>query len=406
MLIMLKLCNFGTIYLWIFVLKVLQACDGQRIQENEGNVVDEGGRKELTAMLSPYQRLHYTDDLLHERDGVWWQIPAKYKQHPVVYESLTFAPLPTTTTTATTTGSSGVSGKTPSNDISFENSKDFDLYQMAKLVANADKRTSHQLRHRFPLLTFLTPPANILYEKDNERSPPDKYAKDKTKRTLWLNELHEIDNGGNTIDPVAADHATNLLKKLIFPLPSLSKSNGYPLNDMVGPFNSNNGPGNENLNDFYDMKHAMYTNYRNTPIGDESGMASLNTQQKRNGPPRDKKPKPETITPYLPAISAGSMVNLGKFFRDLSKNVQFSEKYQWSADDQKLLEGDPHFGNLQHHFSEPEVTTDRTGEWIKAIRFYRPSQKIRSLVEMNPHGQWAHGSNFIDPNYMWMGLGK
>lgn len=100
------------------------------------------------------------------------------------------------------------------------------------------------------------------------------------------------------------------------------------------------------------------------------------------------------------------MVNLGKFFRDLSKNVQFSEKYQWSSEEQKLLEGDPTFGNLHHHLSDPEANSDRAGEWIKAIRFYRPSQKIRSLVEMNPHGQWAHGSNFIDPNYMWMGLGK
>lgn len=101
------------------------------------------------------------------------------------------------------------------------------------------------------------------------------------------------------------------------------------------------------------------------------------------------------------------MTNLGKFFRDLSKNVHFSEQYQWSAEQQKLLEGDPNFSNIQYHLEKPNAATDQqTAEWIKAIRFYRPSQKIRSLVAMNPHGQWAHSSQFIDPNYMWVGLGK
>lgn len=106
-------------------------------------------------------------------------------------------------------------------------------------------------------------------------------------------------------------------------------------------------------------------------------------------------------------FSSGAMTNLGKFFRDLSKNVHFSEQYQWGSEDQKLLEGDPNFGNIHHHLTKPKSTSDQqTSEWIKAIRFYRPSQKIRSLVAMNPHGQWAHSSQFIDPNYMWVGLGK
>uniref|UniRef100_A0A1A9UQ11 Uncharacterized protein n=1 Tax=Glossina austeni TaxID=7395 RepID=A0A1A9UQ11_GLOAU len=113
---------------------------------------------------------------------------------------------------------------------------------------------------------------------------------------------------------------------------------------------------------------------------------------------------------FLPSISGGVMTNLGKFFRDLSKNVHYSEQYRWNENEQKLLEGHRAIASFQNHLPdalpEHKNQTALNTELIQAIRFYRPSQKIRSLVTMNPHGQWSHDSKFIDPNYMWVGLGK
>ncbi|XP_039957653.1 uncharacterized protein LOC120772877 [Bactrocera tryoni] len=96
---------------------------------------------------------------------------------------------------------------------------------------------------------------------------------------------------------------------------------------------------------------------------------------------------------FLPSISAGAMTHLGNFFTDLSKNVRHNEKAQpLNHEEAKLLEG--------HHPFRHEANADL----LHAIRTYRPSQKIRSLVAMNPRGY--HGAQFIDPNYMWVGLGK
>ncbi|KAM7345048.1 uncharacterized protein ACRADG_011518 [Cochliomyia hominivorax] len=194
-------------------------------------------------------------------------------------------------------------------------------------------------------------------------------------------------------------------------------------NKNIGIANSN-GNGNENLN--YADNNELKTNYNKlmmmmmtqNPNNDHNRnrlhhqftrmTAKKHLQRKGNIRAFDKRAKPSIgHTPFLPAVSGGAMTNLGKFFRDLSKNVHVSEQYQWNAEEQKLLEGDPNFGNIQHHLTKPNAATDQqTAEWIKAIRFYRPSQKIRSLVAMNPHGQWDHSSQFIDPNYMWVGLGK
>ncbi|KAI8127165.1 hypothetical protein CVS40_3004 [Lucilia cuprina] len=79
------------------------------------------------------------------------------------------------------------------------------------------------------------------------------------------------------------------------------------------------------------------------------------------------------------------------------------------SDEQKLLEGDPKFWAIynSHLKPKPNAATDQqtAQEWIKAIRFYRPSQKIRSLVAMNPHGQWDHSSQLLDPIILG-GFGK
>ncbi|XP_075166329.1 uncharacterized protein LOC142238532 [Haematobia irritans] len=412
MLIMLRLCNFGTIYLWIFALKVLSvwAADSA-IEDNEdarGNGGEGGGVGiEVSPMLNALNGFpHSVDDLLHERGddakGKLWPIPVKYKQHPLFYDCLTFTPV------ASQTGSTGENSKFTKDSYPITNGiKEFCLQQMVKWLAYKNPEMTNKLNeaplqqpHRFPLLSLLSSPVNILYKTttlDNERSLKQ-LENEKTKNqriSEWLNELRRIANSGNNGDDNANYQGT------------MQERFNYPI-DGLGFAHVNDQSGVPNLNDFNELigKLKFIKDRNKGTLGDVESVVGSQAQTKRSRSSRDKKPKPETITPYLPAISAGSMVNLGKFFRDLSKNVQFNEKHQWTAEDQKLLEGDPHYGNLQHHFSDPEVTSDRTGEWIKAIRFYRPSQKIRSLVEMNPHGQWAHGSNFIDPNYMWMGLGK
>ncbi|XP_014096024.3 uncharacterized protein [Bactrocera oleae] len=105
---------------------------------------------------------------------------------------------------------------------------------------------------------------------------------------------------------------------------------------------------------------------------------------------------------FLPSISAGAMTHLGNFFTDLSKNVRYNEKSRpLNHEEAKLLEGHHPLRQLHERMAGEH---EANAELLHAIRTYRPSQKIRSLVAMNPRGY--HGSQFIDPNYMWVGLGK
>uniref|UniRef100_A0A0A1XMZ8 Uncharacterized protein n=1 Tax=Zeugodacus cucurbitae TaxID=28588 RepID=A0A0A1XMZ8_ZEUCU len=105
---------------------------------------------------------------------------------------------------------------------------------------------------------------------------------------------------------------------------------------------------------------------------------------------------------FLPSISAGAMTHLGNFFTDLSKNVRYNEKSQpLNHEEAKLLEGHHPLRQLHERMAGEH---EANAELLHAIRTYRPSQKIRSLVAMNPRGY--HGAQFIDPNYMWVGLGK
>ena len=110
------------------------------------------------------------------------------------------------------------------------------------------------------------------------------------------------------------------------------------------------------------------------------------------------------------------MTNLGDFFRDLSKNVHHAEMGKppiVGEEEHKLLQGAHPLRMLELQYDADNTNNrdkslafaDRTAEFLQAIRSYRPSQKIRYLVSMNPHG-YGHGSQFIDPNYMWVGLGK
>nr|XP_016940527.1 uncharacterized protein LOC108017877 isoform X1 [Drosophila suzukii] len=127
--------------------------------------------------------------------------------------------------------------------------------------------------------------------------------------------------------------------------------------------------------------------------------------------PWKRKDLPESLR-YLPSISAGAMTNLGGFFNQLEANLRFAEQSQLGESETRLLEGKhPHPLHLPP--MPPDGTDDpaqqqehdrKTSKLLQALRSYRPSQKIRSLVSRNPQGY--RGSQFIDPSYMWLGLGK
>ncbi|KMY94950.1 uncharacterized protein LOC6735182 isoform X2 [Drosophila simulans] len=126
--------------------------------------------------------------------------------------------------------------------------------------------------------------------------------------------------------------------------------------------------------------------------------------------PWKRKEVPDSLR-YMPSISA-AMTNLGGFFNRLEANLRFAEQSQLGESETRMLEGKhPHPLHLPPvppdapEDSEQQQEHDRkTSKLLQALRSYRPSQKIRSLVSRNPQGY--RGSQFIDPSYMWLGLGK
>lgn len=120
------------------------------------------------------------------------------------------------------------------------------------------------------------------------------------------------------------------------------------------------------------------------------------------------------------------MNNLGDFFHNLKNNVDVLEKGELSENVEQLLEGDHIMSTLRKQLllsssnannsnydddnynnnnnNNTNIKPAGTAAFLHAIRTYRPSSRIRALVSMQPDGY--HGSNFLDPNYMWLGLGK
>ncbi|XP_054738865.1 uncharacterized protein LOC129244961 [Anastrepha obliqua] len=142
----------------------------------------------------------------------------------------------------------------------------------------------------------------------------------------------------------------------------------------------------------FDYAYIPYTAYQHDRELSEAKKLAFKRNKTGNSDQRN----------FLPSISAGAMTHLGNFFTDLSKNVHYNEKSQpLGHEDAKLLEGQHPLRQLHEKIAGEH---EANAEFLHAIRTYRPSQKIRSLVAMNPRGY--HGAQFIDPNYMWVGLGK
>jgi len=96
---------------------------------------------------------------------------------------------------------------------------------------------------------------------------------------------------------------------------------------------------------------------------------------------------------------------LGYFFKDLSGNVRYTEQNKIGREDKAILHGTHPLRMIYDGMPLPgEVNPVKAAEILQAIRKYRPNQKIRSLIGLHPPGY--HASHLIDPNYMWVGLGK
>ncbi|XP_055839757.1 uncharacterized protein LOC129907505 [Episyrphus balteatus] len=140
------------------------------------------------------------------------------------------------------------------------------------------------------------------------------------------------------------------------------------------------------------------------PIEGHSYMDS-DANNKRNALAAFKRQKFKSHqTQFIPSISGGAMTNLGDFFRNLKNNIEFMEKSRLSNSEEVLLDGDHPIQMLKEELNSDGTRPTGTAAFLHAIRNYRPSQRIRSLVALNPEGY--HGSQFLDPNYMWLGLGK
>lgn len=292
----------------------------------------------------PYQTFHYTDDLLHDYSRSWRQIPPISKQLPV-YGHLKFELQPKETGSEFKDNNAFDNGRmesdendeaeeeekdvAPKSEITFENLNDFDIYKMANSIwpstskwyrdndnGRIDGSCQHGRRHRFPLSWTTT---SILYNENGDRGKRQQYGmakKDKSApKTSWLDKLHKIDEdddsnedsgvNGNTNDPNDSREAT--------------KKSSYPFkdDDVVGSVsavisNSNNGNGNENLNYSDNMETMHRDNYlsdfNSGNAADEANVVDTSHRENKRGgggPSRDKKPKHDLTTPYLPAISGG-----------------------------------------------------------------------------------------------------
>lgn len=105
------------------------------------------------------------------------------------------------------------------------------------------------------------------------------------------------------------------------------------------------------------------------------------------------------------ALYLGALSNLQGFFENLSQNIESLETDQLTKDQVKYLEGT----GIDHHLRREvveELPSKPTGSaaFLHAIRNYRPSHRIRSLVSIYPEGY--ENTNFHDPSYLWTGLGK
>lgn len=93
---------------------------------------------------------------------------------------------------------------------------------------------------------------------------------------------------------------------------------------------------------------------------------------------------------------------MGDFFDNLKNNLKTLELKYLTSDYIKFLNGQN--SSTKKDIEENQIKPSGTVAFLHALRAYRPTNRIRNLVAMEPEAY--RGSNYFDPSYQWTGLGK
>lgn len=93
---------------------------------------------------------------------------------------------------------------------------------------------------------------------------------------------------------------------------------------------------------------------------------------------------------------------MGDFFDNLKSNLKTLELKYLTTDYIKFLNGQN--ASTKKDIEDNQIKPSGSVAFLHALRAYRPTNRIRSLVAMEPEAY--RGSNYFDPSYQWTGLGK
>lgn len=94
---------------------------------------------------------------------------------------------------------------------------------------------------------------------------------------------------------------------------------------------------------------------------------------------------------------------MGDFFDSLKNNLKTLELKYLTTDYVKFLNGQ-NASRKKDMIEENVLKPSGSVAFLHALRAYRPTNRIRALVAMEPEAY--RGSNYYDPSYQWTGLGK
>lgn len=109
--------------------------------------------------------------------------------------------------------------------------------------------------------------------------------------------------------------------------------------------------------------------------------------------------------------STGSTMNLRDFFDGLKGNVHILESQGVTPEEFRALSSSlaaaapvQSFRSVSQYVAEDaHIRPTANAAYLHAIRMYRPSNRVRSLVDHHPENY--RGVNKYNPSYLWVGLG-
>lgn len=102
------------------------------------------------------------------------------------------------------------------------------------------------------------------------------------------------------------------------------------------------------------------------------------------------------------------MINLREFFDSLKGNVDMLQSKGVTPEEFKALASIAapveSFRSVSSQYVEDShIRPTANAAYLHAIRMYRPTHRVRSLVEHHPEPY--RGVNKFNPSYLWTGLG-